>query len=670
MKLSKEIASLEPISSESDVLLVSMPFGQLLMPSIALGLLSSALRHRSITSQELYLTFRFAEKIGASFYSKIAAGAPINHDLAGEWLFSHALFPQSDEDVTGYVENVLHKTLQRHCKRIRRAGSLADNFIRELLEARRHVLPFLESSAADICTINPRIVGFTSVFQQHIASLAIAKLIKERRPSILIVFGGANCEGAMGRELLNQFPFVDAVVSGEGDRVFPNLAVEFLRTGHLIDSDGVFGRVAPSQPQVAEHETAVPLLDLDSLPVPDYDSYFVQLKEAKLDIEKRPRLLFETSRGCWWGEKKHCTFCGLNGSNMKFRSKSASSALQELEILVHRYPGNPVSVVDNILDIKYFKDFIPALASRSLDLQLFYEVKANLTKDQLLALKKAGISTIQPGIESLDDEVLRLMRKGVNAFQNIQLLKWCEELAVTPEWNVLWGFPHETPEAYARMRDIVPLLTHLPPPGAAAAIRLDRFSPNFNSSNALGFARVRPYLSYSYIYKLAEEAVHNIAYYFDFDYTVPQPLNYTRELEDAVLEWERVHEESALFYVDKGTELLIWDFRPIADQPLTVLRQEWRLLYLSADHARSGSALAELANASYPSVDDSETKAILRELSRRKLILSVMDCYLALAVALGSYQPNAHILAKLLATIECLSQNGDSHIVVDRFALG
>ena len=44
---------------------------------------------------------------------------------------------------------------------------------------------------------------------------------------------------------------------------------------------------------------------------------------------------------------------------------------------------------------------------------------------------------IQPGIESLSDHVLKLMRKGTTALQNIQLLKWCREYGVQPEWNLL-----------------------------------------------------------------------------------------------------------------------------------------------------------------------------------------------------------------------------------------
>ena len=127
-------------------------------------------------------------------------------------------------------------------------------------------------------------------------------------------------------------------------------------------------------------------------------------------------------------------------------------------------------------------------AESDLEVELFYETKANLKKEQVRALRDAGVTQIQPGIESFSDSVLTLMRKGVTGLQNIQLLKWCTELVVRPYWNVLWGFPGEPAADYERMANIVPLLTHLAPPIGFGGLRLDRFSPNFFDAASLGFA--------------------------------------------------------------------------------------------------------------------------------------------------------------------------------------
>jgi hypothetical protein len=72
--------------------------------------------------------------------------------------------------------------------------------------------------------------------------------------------------------------------------------------------------------------------------------------------------------------------------------------------------------------------------------RLFYEVKANLSHQQLELLARAGVRWVQPGIESLHTEVLRLMDKGVAGWQNIQLLKWTAELVHDAELNDLAYF--------------------------------------------------------------------------------------------------------------------------------------------------------------------------------------------------------------------------------------
>jgi radical SAM superfamily enzyme YgiQ (UPF0313 family) len=147
------------------------------------------------------------------------------------------------------------------------------------------------------------------VFKQHVASLALARRIKRARPDIAILFGGANCEGAMGRECARRFNFVDAVVSGEGERVFAPI-VEALLAGQPIPAlPGVYTRRTALLPSAAGDNT--PLVEaMDELPYPDYADFFAQWERARFLAAYTPRLMFETSRGCWWGAKHHCTFCG------------------------------------------------------------------------------------------------------------------------------------------------------------------------------------------------------------------------------------------------------------------------------------------------------------------------------------------------------------------------
>ncbi len=94
-----------------DVELVNMPFGSLQTPSIGLSLLQAALDRCNISSRVFYFTFRFAELIGPSSYSRVTTETH-SHDLVGEWIFSAALFPERSESALKlYVTDVLDKRL-------------------------------------------------------------------------------------------------------------------------------------------------------------------------------------------------------------------------------------------------------------------------------------------------------------------------------------------------------------------------------------------------------------------------------------------------------------------------------------------------------------------------------------------------------------------------------
>jgi ribosomal peptide maturation radical SAM protein 1 len=609
------------LESRTKVILVDLPFGPLFTPSIGLGLLKAALARNNVAAKTFHFTFSYAKRIGEALYSKIS-DETFTHDLVGEWIFSDSLFRhQSDVEVRQYIDGVL------------RPDAVSNDFIDEILHARSEVESFLNECLERVIECRPRIVGFTSIFQQHVASLSLAKRIKVSCPEVFIVFGGANCEGPMGCETLRQFGFIDAVVSGEGDLVFPELVDTVLRGAAVSGLQGVFSRPAlPMLDQVSNRSAAVE--NMDALPLPDYEDYFSQFRDSDLRSTRKPSLLFETSRGCWWGEKHHCTFCGLNGQTMRHRSKTARRALDELIELKKRYPGYAINVVDNILDMRYFKDFVPMLADANLGTELFYEVKANLKKDQLRLLRDAGITAIQPGIESLSDIVLQIMRKGVSALQNIGLLKWCKQFGILPQWNFIWGFPGEPAEEYQRMAELVPLLTHLPPPQAGSQIRIDRFSPNFNESDELGFMGLSPYPAYSYVYPLTPDAITNLAYYFKFEYAEPRDVtSYARPLARELVRWQECNAKSYLFWIERGDRVLIWDSRPIANGPLTVLTGLQKFCFKACDAASTASRIrASWEATSGEPIATRDVDEALEALTRRQLMLRLGESYLALAV--------------------------------------
>lgn len=659
--------------SRLDVALVSMPFAPLFAPSIGIGLLKSAATKAGIHTQDFYFTFPFAERIGTQTYLEISNGIHSTFDLLGEWIFAKALFgPDSDRE-RGYIQNVLGATSGGNWQSNSSCDGVDEDLAPDRIDrliALRDQEPFLDECLTKLLAHRPRIIGFTSLFQQQVATLALAKRIKQQAPEITILMGGANCEGLMGIEILRQFPFVDAIVSGEADLVFVGMIQAMLGHESLSGFPGVYTQESVRRSLLlGKPQNAPPVQDMDALPVPDYGGFFQQFEASRphLTAAFTPHILFETARGCYWGKVAHCTFCGLNGTGMDFRSKSAGRALDELLQLAGNYPGCPVSVVDNILDMNYFHTFVPELAARKLDLQMCYEVKSNLKKDQVRLLRDAGIRAIQPGIESLSTPILTQMKKGCTQLQNIQLLKWCKQYGVHALWNILWGFPGEAPEEYRRMAELTRLLTHLDPPQVASSLRLDRFSPYFDRPAEFGLRDVRPYPAYGYVYPFAAGALANLAYYFTFEYQAPQyPSAYTPALKTAVDRWRTQRDSSALFMADLGSCLLIWDLRPGASQPLHVLSGEARELYLSCDAIQGTASLKRtIANHREHAPSQAEIDATMAPFVDAGIMLAESHSYLSLAVALDEYRPPKPMRQRFCDLVRAIGTPRNGEWVID-----
>jgi ribosomal peptide maturation radical SAM protein 1 len=320
-------------------------------------------------------------------------------------------------------------------------------------------------------------VGVTTTFDQTSAAVALLDRIKAAAPLVRTVIGGANCEGEMAVGVRSLSERVDTVCSGEAEGVFADLV------GRCV-------RGEPIEPVVH----GAPCTDLDALPTPRFDAYFSALGDTLGDVPTW--VLFETSRGCWWGAKQHCTFCGLNGSGMGFRHKSPDRVIEQLREVLAASPTVRVCMADNIMPHAYHRTLVPRLAAEVGPIRLFYEQKANLRLSQVRGLREAGCVSIQPGIEALDSSLLARMRKGVLARQNLALLRYGRSVGMLLKWALLWGFPGDERASYERTLQLLPLLHHLPPPQASAPLHLDRFSPYVEQPGEHGVSDLQPLPAY------------------------------------------------------------------------------------------------------------------------------------------------------------------------------
>jgi ribosomal peptide maturation radical SAM protein 1 len=612
-----------------------MPFKDLRHPPIQLGILQQCLERTGITAQCHALELAFMDHLHAKtsddpltiwHYQRIAT-QEFTVQL-GDWIFKVAPYAEpssADQEYIAYAKS----------------HGASDEVIGIAQRMRSMVPEFLDAAANELLAGEPQVIGFSTVFQQNIASLVLAKILKKQRPSLKIVFGGGNCDAQMGQALHENFPWIDYVIRGEGERVLVEVVRDILECRAVRPQPGLCYREDAQSIAVPQKEG--PQVPMEEVPTPNYDDYFKRLARTPVrpDLWPEVAILFESSRGCWWGAKSHCTFCGLNGSLMAFRSKPAARVAEEILHLAEKYGVLDFVAVDDIIDLHHIRDLLPLLRASGADLSLFYETKANLTKDQLRTFLTAGVKAIQPGIESLSTPILRLMRKGVSALQNLRLLKWCAEIGITPCWNLLYGFPGEPPEEYARMKALVPELVHLDPP-SFTPIEVERFSPYHNRPGAFGLQIVGPQGQYQFLYAIPPEALSNLAYVFEHRYVDGRdPETYTKELAEAVARWRELapRAKGTLFYRRGPGFLLIQDRRPgleTADYRFDGVEAK---IYLACDAGTTASEIhRQLVAEGDENVGTEEIERYLQELVDAKLLYREGKSFLSLAIAMGGVE--------------------------------
>lgn len=591
------------------VTLVCMPWATTATPSLALGILSRRIADtRPGTEVEtVYANIDFADwmheqgGLGAAEFSFFSLHSYFLG--CGDWVFSSALY-----DDTSWRVDEFRGAFEK---------AMTADQLEVSLRLHRTVPGFVDAMARRIVADGPALVGATSTFQQNVASLALLRRVKELAPDVKTVMGGANCDGPQGEALHRNFPFLDYVVRGEAERTFPELVAAVEGDG---DTSGIAGLCRRDDAgRSVSNPPAERLLAPSEIPCPDYDPYFERLRRSRVQSWYETVLTVEGARGCWWGEKHHCTFCGLNGSAMTFRSKSPGTYLNEILTLAERHRVLDFYAVDNILEMSYLDSVLDRLADAPFDLRIQYEVKSNMKLSQIERMRRAGVVSVQPGIESLSTRVLKIMDKGVSGTHNVRFLRDAESNSLSVAWNYLYGFPGETAEDYLPVIEQLPALHHLHPSNGVNRIALERFSPYFDRPE-LGFAERRPHKQYFVTYDLPESELADLAYVFE---TPGRGVDekVAERLKQALDEWGANYIHSRLSCVDLGDRIELTNSRPHFAWRTMTLRDATEVELFRALHdPRSAEQLVRRTAASGTVWDRERVEALLADWRRLGLV--------------------------------------------------
>ena len=322
---------------------------------------------------------------------------------------------------------------------------------------------------------------------------------------------------------------------------------------------------------------------------------------------------------------------------MKFRSKTASRVATEIYEIATKYKRVDFEAVDNIIDLDYVDGLLPTMASyrrKGYDFKLHYETKSNLKKHQVRLMSEAGIKSIQPGIESMSNPILKLMKKGVTALQNIRLLKWAAQYDIFVSWNVIYGFPGEPGSEYDRMADVMQSLTHFCPPNIGPLTTV-RFSPYHQNPRAYG-VKLTPAPHYRLIYPFEGANLNDIAYDFAHTYDDGRdPSGYMAKIKAFAKQWRDSHKKGAskLTYRRGPGFVVISDRRANLEASDYHLEEREADIYLLCDAGTTPMGIWKaLQKKGRTNLTVEEIKGFLDQLVDARLVYEEDGLYLSLAV--------------------------------------
>lgn len=614
--------------------LVSMPQSLTVYPSIGLTQISTILKEKfaeKIQVEVMYPCLDFVSYVGLNNYNQLQANG------LNQWIFSELAFPDAEDNIKKMKDYFFAsgKTLRKS-----KTFDLA-------LEKRKNIINFLDEVIDEYKLIEYDIVGFTSFVSQNFASFALARRIKEKNPSCIISMGGPNCDYPMGKTIVDEMDIIDYVFSGPGIISFPAFVDCVLNDDSvgIHNINGVFSKKNKVKEQGTNIEKSTEdeylvnprgdYHDVNMCIELDYDGFLTKFDEfkRKTGFEQEPILLFETSRGCWKRDALACSFCGLNDPSECFFSMKSDFAIKYMQRIIDKYSDRCTLFdgVDNILDKRYVKEVIPYLNVPK-GVILAYQTSAAISKEEMTTCMENGVVFLQPGIESLNTEQLRLMKKGITAFTNILFLKHSIELGIYPTWNYLLGAPGECESKhFTNVVKQIPLLKHLPPPASLGAISFVRYSPYFDNPEFYGL-KLRPDEGFFNLYPFEEEIVNKLAFAFvdtnrSADY-IRMAEHYAPEINMGIIEWISAFRISSdfpkLYFKNDNT---IFDSRYDIDNP-----KGYTLNDLEKDmlmHLERPLTIEQI-EAKLPNTSKEDVRKSFNSLNAKKLLFNDEDRYLSL----------------------------------------
>jgi anaerobic magnesium-protoporphyrin IX monomethyl ester cyclase len=291
----------------------------------------------------------------------------------------------------------------------------------------------------------PDVIGISSIVTNARQALELAEQSKRVLPESFVVIGGPY-PSMMGTRLLTRHSDVDAALVGEAEHTFLEL-VKRLQNGENINA--VDGLVFREEKTIRSNPPPNPICPLDQIPFPAREELKMQL------YDENSGTIF-TSRGC----PQQCIFCSRPIFGRKWRGHSIKYVLKEIEHLITEYGVSTLSVLDDnfTVDLNRAEKILDGIIAKKWKLAIYFwnGMRADhTTKTLVTKLKKAGCTAINFGVESVEPDVISLIRKGISLEQIEQAIKLTRQAGIRANVFLMIGNPGDTAKSADKIIEFV-----------------------------------------------------------------------------------------------------------------------------------------------------------------------------------------------------------------------
>ena len=338
----------------------------------------------------------------------------------------------------------------------------------------------------NIMPANPKVIGFSCLGQEQLYFVLLFGQLLKSRSDIPIIVGGTFLtrifeQGSLKSSWFSKYFDIIAINEGEKpcQEILSNLRDGFALTkevsGIIFLEDNT---IVSSPPGKALNPAEIPIPDFDDMPLDRYFSIATTL----------PLL---ASRGCYWGKCEFCRHGMVYGDN-NFKVYEINKVLDTVNHLSQKYDISQFSFRDEAIPpsiIRQLGKVFPPHVETGWTFSGDVRFDKSFTKDDFTNLYKIGFRSLQVGLESGSEHVLKLMKKGDDNYRKETMIRNLSDATESGIWIhcfLFFGFPGETDEDAEQTYEFV--LQHANTIGnfGCGTFILEHNSPIFHHRNDFG----------------------------------------------------------------------------------------------------------------------------------------------------------------------------------------